>query len=171
MDIKIIGKHIRQYRKIKGLTQEELAKNSGLSTMSIRRYESGERIASEKILSKIANALGVQLFDLIGYGGKFDLQYPDKKSEVSEYDGFITYLNTLGFTVKDSVAKWHDEPMTDENGEIVGYEKVEDESEFILTKDKYSATFTETEFKALQNGTRESVEGVFFRKVVESKKK
>lgn len=61
--------------------------------------------------------------------------------------------------------------MTDENGEIVGYEKVEDESEFILTKDKYSATFTETEFKALQNGTRESVEGVFFRKVVESKKK
>ena len=45
MDMKIIGEQIRQHRKVKGLTQEELAKASDLSTMSIRRYESGVRLA------------------------------------------------------------------------------------------------------------------------------
>lgn len=64
MDIKAIGEKIKQYRKLKGLTQEELAKNSGLSTMSIRRYESGERIAPQETLLKIAKALGVHLRDL-----------------------------------------------------------------------------------------------------------
>lgn len=64
MNMKIIGEKIRQHRKIKGLTQEELAKESGLSTMSIRRYESGERIAPQDTLIKIARALGVHLRDL-----------------------------------------------------------------------------------------------------------
>ena len=64
MDIKAIGEKIKQYRKLKGLTQEELAKNSGLSTMSIRRYESGERIAPQETLLKIAKALTIAYMEL-----------------------------------------------------------------------------------------------------------
>ena len=168
----VIGTILQRLRKQQGLTQQDLAKRLNLSVVMISQWERGKRTPKPETLKRIADALGVPVSEFApGIWEKFDLQYPNKKAELSEYDGFISYLNSLGFTVKDSVAKWHDEPMTDENGEIVGYEKVEDESEFILTKDKYSATFTETEFKALQNGTRESVEGVFFRKVVESKKK
>ena len=36
LDIKETGKYIRQYRKIAGLTQEELAQKVGVSTMSIK---------------------------------------------------------------------------------------------------------------------------------------
>lgn len=167
-----IGERIRAARLKVGITQEELATKLNITYQSIGQWERGKRTPKPETLKRIADALGVPVSEFApGIWEKFDLQYPDKKSELSEYDGFITYLNTLGFTVKDSVVKWYEEPMTDDDGEIVGYGKVEDESEFILTKDKYSATFTETEFKALQNGTRESVEGVFFRKVVEAQKK
>lgn len=46
------------------MTQEELAKKTDLSTMSIRRYESGERVITESTLQRIAAALGVNLRDL-----------------------------------------------------------------------------------------------------------
>lgn len=55
----IIGEKIRQIRKEKGLTQKELADKAGLSTMSIRRYENGERVAPEKLLKSIACALNL----------------------------------------------------------------------------------------------------------------
>ena len=54
-----IGENIRRYRKLRGLTQEELAKKIGVSTMSIRRYESGDRLLPEKVLSAIATALNI----------------------------------------------------------------------------------------------------------------
>lgn len=64
MDSKSVGERIRQHRKIKGLTQEELAKKVDLSTMSIRRYESGERIIPEDTIKAIAAALGVTFAEL-----------------------------------------------------------------------------------------------------------
>lgn len=67
MDVKAAGEKIKQYRKIRGLTQEELAQKAGLSTMSIRRYESGGRIAPQEALLKIAKALGIHLRDLADY--------------------------------------------------------------------------------------------------------
>ena len=162
---KFIGKRIREVRKLKGMTQEELAKKSNLSTMSIRRYESGERTAPERTLKKIADALGVPASE---FGPEV---WERLRSDLSEYRAFEKYIEALGFSIKIQVTKWHEEPMIDDDGTVVGYGQVEDESEFVLTKDKFSATFTETEFKALRNGTRESVEGVFYKKVVEGQKK
>lgn len=62
------GRYIRQYRKLAGLTQEELAKKVGISTMSVRRYESGERIASRELLQAIATALNVDFYSLASWG-------------------------------------------------------------------------------------------------------
>lgn len=56
-----IGDRIRKERKFKGVTQEQLADYVGISVMSIRRYEAMERIPTEKIIVKIANALGVSV--------------------------------------------------------------------------------------------------------------
>ena len=61
------GQNVRQYRKVAGLTQEELAKKVGISTMSIRRYENGERIASRKIIETIAAALGCDPYSLYSW--------------------------------------------------------------------------------------------------------
>lgn len=72
VDVSAVGSRIRQCRKLKGLTQEDLASRVGLSTMSIRRYESGDRLISEKNLQRIADALGVHVLDLMGVGDQLD---------------------------------------------------------------------------------------------------
>jgi len=67
LDVDETGKHIRQFRKVAGLTQEELAQKIGISTMSIRRYENGERIASRATIDAIAAALQVDAFSLMSF--------------------------------------------------------------------------------------------------------
>lgn len=67
VDAQETGRYIRQYRKVAGLTQEELAQKVGISTMSIRRYESGERIASRDMLHAIATALEVDIYSLADF--------------------------------------------------------------------------------------------------------
>lgn len=64
---KYIGECICQTRKLKGLTQEELAHASGLSVMSIRRYEGGERFPLEETLNRIASSLQVPISSFIGF--------------------------------------------------------------------------------------------------------
>lgn len=58
------GDFIKQYRKRKKMTQQELAQKSGVSMMSIRRYEKNERIPSIEHLKKIASSLGISVFEL-----------------------------------------------------------------------------------------------------------
>lgn len=58
MDNKI-GAYIREQRKFKSLSQEDLAEKTGLSTMSVRRYENGTRMIPELALVRIAEALEV----------------------------------------------------------------------------------------------------------------
>jgi len=63
---KIVGTKIRYYRKAAGFTQEELAKKAGLSVMSIRRYESGERVVPPEALASLAKELNVSKEELGG---------------------------------------------------------------------------------------------------------
>lgn len=55
------GERIRALRKEKGLTQEQLADLTGVSLMSIRRYEKGNKKYQADILEKIAEALDVDV--------------------------------------------------------------------------------------------------------------
>lgn len=74
----IVGKNIRYIRKVKGLTQDELAQKVGLSTMSIRRYESGDRIIPEKSIGLIADALNVTIDELLsGWGQASQIDLPN----------------------------------------------------------------------------------------------
>lgn len=57
VDLENRGSLIRRKRKFKGWTQEKLAKESGLSLISIRRYESGERFVDEPKFLRILAAL------------------------------------------------------------------------------------------------------------------
>lgn len=174
MDMKSIGEKIRQYRKIKGLTQEELAQKSDLSTMSIRRYESGDRIAPQKTLLKIAKALGVHLRDLVDNSWLEELDQqlgPEKLAELRDgaarYKAVNKYLEEMGFTVSERVTKWHDEEVDDEGHTA----RFPDESEITLSKDGHTAIFTDAEFEELQAGAKEAVEGRFYKKVLEQQKK
>lgn len=55
---------IKEYRKNKGMTQAEVAKKAGISEISIRKYESGERKPKLETIRKIAAALDVHIGSL-----------------------------------------------------------------------------------------------------------
>ena len=56
---KAIGARIRMIRKMRAMSQPELAAAIGLSFQQVQRYETGESSLSVALMSRIACALGV----------------------------------------------------------------------------------------------------------------
>ena len=65
MDRTAIAKKIIHYRKLKGVTQEMLSEVTGLNVRTIQRIESGEVDPRLYTLKSIADALGVNLEELL----------------------------------------------------------------------------------------------------------
>lgn len=62
-----IGKQVRAYRRLRGLTQQGLATRIGVDRTMISRCETGERpIDSRQVLYRLAGALSVNIGDLTG---------------------------------------------------------------------------------------------------------
>ncbi len=65
MDVKLylneVGERIMRRRKKLGLTQEELAERSGLTTQFVSYAESGKRASRPENLMRIASVLGVSV--------------------------------------------------------------------------------------------------------------
>lgn len=59
------GERLKQYRKAKNMTQQELADRLGVSNKSVSRWESGS-YPDVAILGPLAKALGVTVDDLLG---------------------------------------------------------------------------------------------------------
>lgn len=56
-----VGSRIRQYRKLAGLTQEDLAERTGLSVIAVSNIERGVNKPSFDNFVAIANAMGVSV--------------------------------------------------------------------------------------------------------------
>ena len=63
----LLGKRIRELRKKKGLTQEELGARAGISYKYLGSIERGLENPSFRHLAKIARALGVELSELFQF--------------------------------------------------------------------------------------------------------
>jgi transcriptional regulator with XRE-family HTH domain len=61
----IVGKNVRQLRKDKGWTQEQLAFEARLDLTYIGGIERGRRNPSILVLARIADALGADVSELI----------------------------------------------------------------------------------------------------------
>jgi len=61
----LIGKQIRYLRRIKDISQEALAKQTGVTVGWIGRIERGVHLPNIRLLVKIARALQVKVKDLI----------------------------------------------------------------------------------------------------------
>lgn len=57
---------LKNIREDKGLTQQELAANAGISSRMVQMYESGKSSPRASIAGKLADALGVTLSTLFG---------------------------------------------------------------------------------------------------------
>jgi len=62
--MKAFGKRVAEVRKSRGVTQQELAENIGMSVVAIAYIETGKRWARLGTLNKIANSLKVKVADL-----------------------------------------------------------------------------------------------------------
>lgn len=58
------GRRIRAYRKLKGFTQEKLAKAVGMSVSVLGEIERGNRMPPENRLHSIAEALQISVEEL-----------------------------------------------------------------------------------------------------------
>ena len=63
-----VGENIRRYRKLRGMTQAQLAEDVGLTEGAVRHYESGIRAVRPELLESIADTLGVSVNALKDYG-------------------------------------------------------------------------------------------------------
>ncbi len=61
-----IGERIRKYRRLKDLTQAELAEQVGINKQNISRYESGKAEPRKSTLKKLADALEIGASELLG---------------------------------------------------------------------------------------------------------
>ena len=75
-DIVELGKKIKTYRSMKGLSQEDLSDKTGISKRSISRLEQGESIQMDNLF-KILIALDL--------GDNIDLLVPDQTRRPSYY--------------------------------------------------------------------------------------
>lgn len=59
-----VGQRIKEIRKLKGLTQQEVGKRMGVTASFIGQYENGARLPKYETLKKIADAIGVSVYTL-----------------------------------------------------------------------------------------------------------
>ena len=65
---KALGARITMLRKMRGMTQAELARAIGVSQQAVFAYELGDRRVSVLILVKIATLFSIPLEELVGLG-------------------------------------------------------------------------------------------------------
>lgn len=59
------GEKIRYFRKLKGISQEQLAEYCGIHVATIRKYEIGHRNPKMEQLKKIAKGLDISVIELL----------------------------------------------------------------------------------------------------------
>ncbi len=64
----VFGKHIRSLRRVRDMTQEQLAERAGMSLQNIGEIERGRGNPTLVSLEKLAAALGVELTTLFDLG-------------------------------------------------------------------------------------------------------
>ena len=83
------GSRLRQYRKEKKMTQQELADALGVSNKSVSRWESGG-YPDVALLGPLAAALGVTVDDLLGTRG------PVRTLTRADWQSLLSFAFTLG---------------------------------------------------------------------------
>jgi transcriptional regulator with XRE-family HTH domain len=86
-NIELIGNNIRILRQKSGLSQEQLALQSGMNTSYIGQIERGEKNPTVRTLEKIAATLEVAFIDLISSS---DLQKGEFRSHNQQYLAILT---------------------------------------------------------------------------------
>ena len=100
-----VNENIKRIRKERGLTQKRLGEICGIAEPNIRKYENGKQNPKLETVEKIASALGVSAFELMGVE-YFDLKNPDAGKQYAEYNSFQNYLRSLGYAEESTLCSY-----------------------------------------------------------------
>lgn len=125
----MIGKNLKYYRQLAGLSQDKLAEMVGVTKMAISNYENNKRDADSETVIKLADALNIKAAALImNPKGSAEITHAEfrKKSgmsisaidlayeKVDRYLGrFHTILRILGDTVLQNISPIEKVPFSD----------------------------------------------------------
>jgi transcriptional regulator with XRE-family HTH domain len=93
LTLKLIGKRIRDLRKQRGLSQEQLAEQANFHYTYIGGVERAEKNISVLNLVKISNALNVGLYDLFEYT-RLSNRTKDKSEDLEHIVNLLLSLNS-----------------------------------------------------------------------------
>lgn len=160
-----IGKKLKELRKINKISQKELANRANLSIATIQGYEQNKYKPKIATIEKLANALGVSPSEIAGIE-YFDLvaDLPKIRKEMTEMSYLEKYFSSLGFSLTKKVIRWHYE---NEDKEV----QIPDELKYTLSKDNQTVILSEKEFNEMQSKTKEVIEGIFYKKLVQNTRK
>jgi transcriptional regulator with XRE-family HTH domain len=102
-----LGNKIKEIRKEKGMTQEELAERSGINLRTVQRIENGETTPRGNSLHAISNVLNIELSSLISKH-----ENENKVAKIILEVIFLIALNIslmslFGFLTFDTGANWN----------------------------------------------------------------
>jgi transcriptional regulator with XRE-family HTH domain len=92
--LKILGQRIRDIRKQRGLSQEQLGELAGFHFSYIGGIERAEKNISVLNLEKISSALQVNIYDLFSYGKHNRLEISEKNKLINELNKKLITMET-----------------------------------------------------------------------------
>jgi len=98
--LELVGKRIRDIRKTKNLSQEQLGEKSGFHFTYIGGLERGERNISISNLAKIADALEVNIRDLFNFEQELS---EEKQITISEIVRLLSNRNERQVTMAKNI--------------------------------------------------------------------
>ena len=104
-------------RKKRGMKQDELAKEAGISRQSLSKYENGERLPAVDVLHNIAVALNISADYLIGTTDREIGPYLTGISEEAHLEWEIALINQKQFK-RELVNNTHDRLRNLNNGSV-----------------------------------------------------
>jgi len=87
-----VGQNIKVIRKEKGITQKKLSELTGLAEITIRQYEADKFIPKIQQVEKIASALNVTPFDIMG------VDYFDATANSEQLQKDVSIFDTISST-------------------------------------------------------------------------
>lgn len=88
MDLKKIGGFLKEVRKEKGMTQEQLAETLGVSGRTISRWETGANMPDLSILIVLADYYGIEIKDILDGERKSEVMDHELKETLSKVAGY-----------------------------------------------------------------------------------
>lgn len=121
-----VGEKIKLFRKTNKLTQQELGDKVGVSAISIRKYESGDRIPSNTTLKVLSNIFNISVDELT-----------DENKTIS-FGSIMAHARNLGVSPNFLIGKTSESDLDFSNLEMmlsdIQYEKIKNSIEPLSTE-------------------------------------